>query len=185
MKIGPEPFPLADGRTLVLKSAEPEDAAAMVQYLNTIAAETPFLTRWPEEAAADYNAEKEAGFLQSLIEAPNRLMLTLFDADGRVVGNAGIHPHAPTMKERHRADLGIALVKDYWHLGLGTRLLERSIAEAWAMGYEQLELSVFSSNERAIALYARQGFRECGRTPNAFKLRDGTYNDDVLMYLPL
>ena len=180
-----EPIHLPDGRTLTLRSAGPEDAAAMVEYLNTIAAETPFLTRWPEEAAADYHPEKEQGFLRSIAEAPNRMMLTLFDKTGRVAGNAGIHPHAPTMKELHRADLGVALIREYWHLGLGSLLIDRAIEEARRMGYEQLELSVFSDNARAIALYRRKGFIECGRTPKAFKLKDGTYNDDVLMYLTL
>ena len=185
MRLDPETIRLPDGRALTLRSAGPEDAARMVEYLNATAAETPFLTRWPEEAAQDYNAEKEAVFLAALAAAPNRMMLTLFDETGRVAGNAGIHPHAPTMKERHRADLGVALIREYWHLGLGGMLIDRAIVEARRMGYEQLELSVFSDNQRAIGLYRRKGFLECGRTPNAFKMKDGTYNDDVLMYLSL
>ena len=185
MRIEDETIRLPDGRALTLRSAGPEDAAAMIEYLNRIAGETHYLTRWPEEAAADYAPEKEKAFLQTIADAPNRAMLTLFDSAGRVAGNAGVHPHAPTMKERHRADVGIALIRDYWHLGLGGLLMDRAIAEARCMGYEQLELSVFSGNSRAIALYERKGFRVCGRTPNAFKLRDGTHEDDVLMYLPL
>ena len=185
MRLNPETIRLPDGRALTLRSAEPDDAAAMIEYLNLISAETHFLTRWPEEAARDYSPEKETGFLQAIAHAPNRMMLTLFDAAGRVAGNAGLHPHAPTEKERHRADLGVALIRDYWHLGLGSLLLDRAILEARRMGYEQLELSVFSGNARALALYRRKGFLECGRTPKAFKLRDGSYEDDVLMYLPL
>ena len=63
--------------------------------------------------------------------------------------------------------------------------MERAIAEAWAMGYEQLELSLLSGNERALGLYEKLGFIICARTPNAFKLKDGSYEDDILMYLPL
>jgi SAM-dependent methyltransferase len=59
------------------------------------------------------------------------------------------------------------------------------IALAPSLGYTQLELGVFSDNERAIRLYSRFGFQEWGRTKNAFRLGDGTCFDEILMGLQL
>ena len=52
-------------------------------------------------------------------------------------------------------------------------------------GFEQAELTVVSSNDRARHLYESLGFRECGRIPNANKYDDGSRSDNILMVLPL
>lgn len=49
------------------------------------------------------------------------------------------------------------------------------------IGYEQIELGVFSDNEKAIALYKKFGFEVWGNVKNAFKLKDGTYQDEIIM----
>ena len=36
-------------------------------------------------------------------------------------------------------------------------------------------------SERAQGLYRKYGFKEYGRTPRAFKLKDGTYRDEIIM----
>lgn len=43
-------------------------------------------------------------------------------------------------------------------------------------------LGVFSTNHRAISLYKKMGFLEEGRKIFEFKLNDGEYIDDVIMY---
>ena len=52
-------------------------------------------------------------------------------------------------------------------------------------GYAQLELSVVASNEHAIALYERAGFREYGRNPLGFRSRERGYQEVVQMRLEL
>ena len=49
------------------------------------------------------------------------------------------------------------------------------------MGYEQLELRVASGNARARRLYEQAGFEAWGAAKRGFKLRDGSYQDDVMM----
>ena len=104
--------------------------------------------------------------------------------DGSVVGNVGIFPIGERFKVRHRASLGIAVVQEYWNTGLGTVLINGAIDLARKAGYEQLELGVFSDNSSALHLYQKLGFQEVGRMPNAFKLPDGSYADEIMMVLP-
>ena len=53
--------------------------------------------------------------------------------------------------------------------------------EARGMGYDQLELDAFSDNKSARALYRKAGFEEWGRIPNAFRLKNGSRYDAILM----
>ena len=158
------------------------DAEAMLIYLQKTAQETHFLMRLPEEAV--YTLENERKILQNTRESKQTLMLGALTQDGSVVGNVGVFPIGERFKVRHRASLGIAVVQEYWNTGLGTVLINGAIDLARKAGYEQLELGVFSDNSSAIHLYQKLGFREVGRMPNAFKLPDGSYSDEIMMVLP-
>lgn len=67
--------------------------------------------------------------------------------------------------------------------GLSKLLIENLLKWAKYNPYiEKISLGVFSTNERAIALYKKMGFVEEGRKINEIKLHDNEYIDDVLMY---
>ena len=59
--------------------------------------------------------------------------------------------------------------------------MEACIECAKKAGFEQIELGVFADNERARHLYEKMGFKQVGVQPRAFKLKDGTYRDEVQM----
>ena len=82
----------------------------------------------------------------------------------------------------HGGVLGMALLPQARGRGLGHRLASATIERAWAMGLERIELEVFASNLRAIALYEKLGFVREGYKRRVRKL-DGEYEDDVLMAL--
>ena len=56
-----------------------------------------------------------------------------------------------------------------------------AIDQTRANGFEQLELEVYSDNSRAIHLYEKFGFERYGIQPRAFKLKDGSYRDEIIM----
>ena len=66
--------------------------------------------------------------------------------------------------------------------GIGRRLLNAAIEDAFAKGVERIELEVFASNQAAIGLYKAHGFEEEGRKRNA-RFLDGRHDDFVLMAL--
>ena len=66
-------------------------------------------------------------------------------------------------------------------MGLGRLLTGECITLARVMGYEQLELKVLAGNTRAVGLYERHGFVPWGRVINGFKLKDGSYLDEIMM----
>ena len=101
--------------------------------------------------------------------------------DGKVVGNCQI-AWKYSLKTRHRASVAIALLKDYWGQGIGTRMFEEMIRIAEANeNLIQLELEFIEGNSRARALYEKMGFRITGVNPNAIRLRNGTLLNEYCM----
>ncbi len=170
---------LRDGRECVLRSPETADAEAMLDYLYKTSQETDYLVRYPEEAVM--SIEQEEDFLNRVnAEDMPDMMITAW-VDGRMAGAASVNQISGRIKMRHRASLGIAILKEYWGIGLGNILMLTALREAKNMGYYQLELGVFADNGRAIALYGKMGFETWGTTKNAFRLKDGTMVDEIIM----
>ncbi len=98
------------------------------------------------------------------------------ERDGRIVGSAGLHP-MPQTRRRHVALLGISIAAEAQGQGVGTALMQAlcDYADGWAQ-ILRIELTVFSDNERAVALYRRCGFRLEG-THRGYAMRDGAYTD--------
>lgn len=169
---------LRDGRSCMIRSAEPDDAPAMLQYMKIMLGETPFLIRTPEEF--DYTPEEEAGILSGRKDDPRSLMLVA-ELDGQIIASADICSHGHKSRVFHRGELGISVRKDYWRQGIGSALMERLIAFAEQCGYEQIELTVESKNRRALSLYMKYGFTVYGARPHGMKYPDGSYDNDYLM----
>ena len=103
------------------------------------------------------------------------------EADGKVVGAAGLHPIGASPRKRHSMALGINVDADWHGRGVGKLLMQSlcDYADNW-LGLLRIELDVYADNRRAQALYERFGFvREGVRRCEA--LRDGVYVDGWLM----
>ena len=169
---------LKDGTEGILRNVEPEDAEKMLTFLKEVSAETEFLLRYPEEYKL--TIEQEKAFLDDIENSDKQIMITAF-IDEKIAGNASISPIGYCQKMKHRANFAIAIREKYWHKGLGTLLMEEALKAAKEAGYEQVELGVYNDNSRAKAMYERFGFEEWGIMKKAFKLKDGTYRDEIMM----
>ena len=98
-----------------------------------------------------------------------------------MVGTAQIR-WSTNLKLKHRASVGIALVKDYWNQGIGTVMMQEMIRIAEANpDILQVELDFIEGNTRARALYEKMSFRITGVRPNAIRLKDGTLLNEYSM----
>lgn len=179
MRIEPREFTLPDGKILTVRSVEGKDAEAYIQFKHTTSDETHFMARYPEECAYDIERVREG--LTACEASPVNFEIGVYDDRGEQVGDIGVTQVRPHLKYRHRAVMGISVRKEYWGCGLGSFLMQLAVEQAAANGFEQLELGVFEDNVRAIHLYEKFGFAKYGVSPRAFKLKDGTYRDEILM----
>ena len=178
MRAQEEKITIKDGRSLTIRSAEEKDAETMLDFIRKTAEETHYLIRYPEEIITDLEREKE--IINDTLASEDSVWFTAFDKE-KAVGNCSISRRRNHIKLRHRCDFAISIEQDYWGLGLGTILMEKACEKAREMGFEQMELGVYADNERAIALYKKMGFEEMGRNLRAYRLKDGTYIDEINM----
>lgn len=179
MYFEPIEITLKDGRKAVLRTAQIVDAAEMLAFRIKSLGQTDYLMQYPEEMA-DYTIEKQLNFINRMIESPNDKMFTVI-VDGKIAGTGQVSFNT-RIKTRHKAGIGIALLKEYWGLGIGSGIFTEIIKSAQSRdGVELLELNVIEGNERAIALYRKFGFEIVAEIPDAIRLKDGTSLKEITM----
>ena len=101
--------------------------------------------------------------------------------NGRVVGNAGLHPLNDNPRQKHVCGLGISIAQAYQGRGVGRALMNACLdfADNWA-NYARVELTVHADNARAVKLYESLGFEHEGRLRD-FSFREGGYVDALFM----
>ena len=180
MNYEPKIVILKNGRKVILRPVGPSDAAQMLDYLRATSGETPFMVRYPEEVTMSLAQEEQ--MVCARLENPFLADTAAFTDDGLLMGNCSVTRISDRYKQCHRVELGISIYEKYWHMGLGTVLMEHALDASRNMeGIEQVELSVMSKNRRAIPLYERLGFVRVGEVPRAFRFRDGTYDSEIIM----
>ena len=178
MRFGPKTLHDKTGQDVVFRNAEGSDAAALLEFLKTTAAETPWLIREPDEIVL--SEEDERRFLEAKAESPRELMLTAW-ADGLHIGNCSLMSMGSARRYAHRCGIALALYRAYWGRGIGTLLIDTVLQSARGIGYEQAELEVAAGNHRAVALYEKMGFHPYGILPNNMKYPDGSVCDALWM----
>ena len=101
--------------------------------------------------------------------------------NGRVVGNAGLHPVNDNPRQKHVCSLGISIAEAYQGRGVGRALMNACLdfADNWA-NYARVELTVHADNARAVTLYESLGFEHEARLRD-FSFREGGYVDALFM----
>jgi len=159
---------------LKIGRATPEDAAAILRVLTTIAAEggfTAITEPWPEEAQRRY--------LQSL--SGREAVHVAVDGAGAVVGYQTLDLWAPTLASMaHVGQIGTFLAPDWRRRGIGQALFRATLDFAREQGYGKFVIQVRASNTSAQAFYAGLAFRECGRLTRQVRI-GGREEDEILM----
>ena len=103
------------------------------------------------------------------------------EVDGKVVGNIGLMAFAKSRRRAHVASIGMAVHDAYQGKGIGTALMKAALnlADNW-LQFTRLELTVYTDNAAALALYKKFDF-EIEGTHRKFAFRNGTYVDAYAM----
>lgn len=179
MKIKSKKIKLKNGKELVLTCPVLADAEEIAEYLNTIACQTRFISM--DEADKKATKEGEEKWIEGILTDKKSLCI-LAKVDGKIVGVGNIDPkRGNRIRFNHVCLIGVSVLRDYWRLGIASALMENLIAFATKNSYEQIELDVVSSNESALHLYKKLGFKEAGKLTHAMKYPDGSYEDITIM----
>lgn len=178
MIIDSREYTLKNGQKVILRSPIPEDTKELMQHRIATSQETYFMSRYPEEFQ-DFEEKQRATITQVNEDKDDFEILALLDE--KIIGHAGIRRIDNHLKTRHRGMFGISIRREFCDCGVGSLMLEKCLEIAKDTSFEQIELGVFADNVRAIHLYEKLGFEQVGIMPRAFKLKDGTFRDEVHM----
>jgi ribosomal protein S18 acetylase RimI-like enzyme len=141
---------------LIVREAVPQDAAALLEFLNIVGGETHFLTL--DEAGTVESVEDMAAKIGQVAESDNNAYF-LAEVAGQIAGLLSIDGDFH-YRIRHIGELFVAVKKDFQGYGIATILFEDAIDWIEELGViKRLELTVQARNERAISLYEKMGFQ--------------------------
>jgi RimJ/RimL family protein N-acetyltransferase len=177
----PREHRLKNGKVLNIREVVVRDAAAVLEYVHAVSAESPYLTFGPDEF--EFTEAEERAFIADSQAAQNRLFI-LGSVGSSIVGllnfSGGRRPRI-----RHCGEFGISVRKAWWGQGVGSLMLDALIAWARETGLvTKINLRVRTDNERAISLYGRKGFVREGTVSRDMQIA-GTYFDNYMMGLRL
>lgn len=157
--------------TITVRRTAVKDAAAIARIMGDPAV-YPGLMQLPY---ADEDLWR-ARLADTLAPGKSDLLLCA-ELDGEVVGSCGLHPAHPALRRRHALMLGISVLPHAQGRGVGSALMKAmcDYADNWAAAL-RLELTVYTDNVAAQALYRKFGFVVEG-TFRGYALRDGRYVD--------
>ncbi len=156
----------------IIREAKPSDARGIINCMQSVMDERVFLV-------GEYYMWTEKGE-QDRIRNPDDLTVVCQNGDS-IVGVLTLQ-RGYYRKNRHTAQLGIAVSAGHRHMGIGTKLISYATDWARSRGIRKINLEVFSTNQNAIAAYRKLGFKVEGVRKNQFII-EGAYVDDVLMSL--
>jgi len=168
---------LKNGRQLILKSPEPQDAENLLNHLKRLFQTSYRNMNHPKNHWQTVSVEKETEILTDFKNSNQKFMISAFDGE-KIVGNLGLFGYGGEFI-KHNASLGMGLESDYHNLGLGTSLMQYALENATALNIKRVELHVRTFNQAGIQLYEKVGFRRIGVLKNAAFI-DGEYFDECM-----
>ena len=157
---------------IIIRAAEPTDfesiretMAQPLAYAGTLQVPLPSAELWKKRLA----------------ELPPGDHSLVAEVDGKVVGNIGLHAIPKSRRRAHAAAIGMAVHDAYHGKGVGTALMKAALdlADNW-LQYARIELTVYTDNVAALALYKKFGFVIEG-THKQYAFRNGEYTDSYSM----
>ena len=156
---------------ITIRTADPSDAEAILKcYTAPLAARNTLQIPYRSlESVREQLTKSGAG---------DHLLVA--EIEGEVVGVIGLHTSSRP-RVNHKAEVGMMVHDDWQGKGVGAALMRAVIelADKW-LNLTRIELTVFTDNESAIALYRKFGF-EIEGTFRKYAFRDGEFVDAFAM----
>ena len=179
-------FVARDGREVTIRALKRGDLDSLVRFANAVSREKA-VNRELGIVSLDGRATRknEVEFLSRILRGASMQNVVSLAAvvGGEVVGHSDVWRRIP--RDVHHAGVfGIVIRDGFRDVGIGERLASEVLRESKEIVVWLVELTVFSTNERAIHLYEKLGFRRVGGVPDKI-VRGKRHFDEVSMYLDL
>jgi RimJ/RimL family protein N-acetyltransferase len=170
-----------DQRRVLIREAVPDDAPAILRYLQRVGGESEFLTFGAEGVGYTEDEEREA--IARYQSQSNSVFLLALAGDD-IVGSLTFQGEGRP-RVRHIGEFGVSVAAAFHGRGVGRALVSRLIEWARAGGeVRKVNLRVRVDNLSAIRLYERLGFQVEGRLTRDLCV-GGVFHDVLAMGLQI
>ncbi len=161
---------------ILIREATTDDAEELLKLNIKLDNESEFRAFKPGER--DSNLKNYTKYLRAYLHSDNSTIIIAqngVEIVGLLEAKGGDYT-----RNNHSVHIVIAILKEYYKRGIGTKLF--SFLEEWAQkkSMHRLELSVFTYNQNAVALYKKMGFIVEGIKLHSFRIGD-RYVDEYMM----
>lgn len=156
----------------LIREANIEDAENIIEYIKIVSDETDFLIS--DSSERNFTVKKEKEFLQNM---QNSILEKMFlcEIENKIVGICSIEG-VNKIRIKHRVDLAITVLKNYWGNKIGEKLIDYAIEYCKSNSIKKIELTVRIDNERALKLYKKFGFEIEGEIKKFIYFGGNYYN---------
>jgi len=161
---------------IFVRRAIEDDAIGLLALRQIVFDETEFML-W-EPAEFQDSVEDERRRIARLNASTNSACFVA--TDGSAVVGFLTAMGSPANRLRHSTTLALGVQRSHWSQGVGSALLAQALAWSQVAGLIRVELTVHTTNDRAVALYRRHGFEIEGTRRNSL-LVNGRLVDEYLM----
>ncbi|MEI4828758.1 GNAT family protein [Bacillus sp. FJAT-53711] len=166
---------------MFIREATEKDAEGILYIRKSIISQNEFFLVTSEEFHVDIEMQRK-----KIITNSQQGGVTFVAEDGERIVGFLVFTRNSMKRLNHTGSFGIGILDNYRNQGIGTKMLLQLID--WSKtqdGIEKICLGVLSTNERAINVYEKIGFKEEGREKRQIKFKNGQYADNVMMALYL
>ncbi len=168
-------FTAKNGCKVVLRTPRWDDLDDFLELINSLVEERADVLR-SEKVSRDEEMEWLSRLLVRLEK--DEVFYLVAEVEKKVVAVSEVSRRSDY--EKHVGVIGIAVKSSFRDLGIGTEMIKILEERAHEIGLKVLTLSAYASNERAIHVYAKNGFVQTGFIPKKF-FKEGKYVDEVIM----
>ncbi|HIR12400.1 MAG TPA: GNAT family N-acetyltransferase [Candidatus Choladousia intestinavium] len=158
---------------LTIRNYREQDVEEMIHIWNEVVDEGK---AFPQEEFLTMETGREFFASQTLTRA------AVDSETGTLLGLYILHPNN-VGRCGHIGNASYAVRSGSRGLHIGEKLVKDSLEKAKEKGFAIMQFNaVVSSNIHARHLYERLGFREAGKIPGGFRMKDGRFEEIVLYY---
>lgn len=173
-------FTTKSSKIITFRPPQPGDAPQLLTYINGLVAENAQILMNQKQDAAG-----EAQYLQDTLQkiADRKKVQLLAFHNNTLIGSCQVDKGQ--YRTTHVGTYGISIKAGYRHEGLGSKLSQLVLDQAQKeLGITLVKLDVFPTNQPAITLYKKLGFKQYGQLPQGIIYQDKLV-DHIFMYKPL
>lgn len=164
----------ADGFHYMVRSALPEDADVIADFIKVTSTESSYLP-W-EYVEGMRRPEYVRGYIETFLNDPRRIVFTAWKGE-QMIALFELTNFGNEKPVRHRGMMAAGVRSEFWGSGVAKQMSEILFCAAADLGYERLDAVVDCENRRSYEYSHKLGYIDYGISPRHEKMEDGSYHD--------